>query len=286
MLGAVNGLDRSPTRTKALVATLLSTCLLSACTSANTDRADPSSAPTAGSHTSAEGNRTVYGEFIFRGRDRLVTNEFAHWNPQDPQARTSPDWAMTSGSLFLRSGVAYSGRPDRGQVDATSSRAMNSAVFRLVTKNRMYGDVRLTLRFRLLRFTQPSGDPVDDWNGLHLWLRYQDHAHLYVASVARRDDTATIKRKDPGGDSNDGHYTTLASRRAPVSLQAWHTATATIRTVEGAVHLTLDVDGSRVLDAVDGADGTPLLDPGGLGIRADNVEFEFANVRVDPLNGP
>lgn len=49
------------------------------------------------------------------GPDRLVTNEYAHWNPRAPDARRSADWDVTSGSLFIRDGVGWSvrrtGRP-------------------------------------------------------------------------------------------------------------------------------------------------------------------------------
>src|SRR4051794_8157100 len=46
------------------------------------------------------------------GRDRLVTNEFAHWNPRTPGTHVSRDWDVTSGSLFVHRGVAWTGVPD------------------------------------------------------------------------------------------------------------------------------------------------------------------------------
>lgn len=267
---------------------LLTLTLVGACTSADAPGSASSTEPGADTSSGADGNRSVYGEFAFGGRDRLVTNEYAHWNPDAPDARKSPVWDMTSGSLFVRNTVGYSGRPDRRAVDAASAKGTNSAVFRLVTRNRTYGDARFSMRFRMLRFN-PSGDQTDDWDGLHLWLRYQDETNMYIASVARRDHTATLKRKDPGGDANGGSYALLKSTRAAVSLDAWHTAVATIRNIQQdgkpAVELTLDIDGTRVLHAIDAGDqGGPLRRPGAVGIRADNLEFEFTDVRVGPAS--
>lgn len=273
---AVTTRDRKLSTLTSAAGAILGMALLGACATTPT----PSPEPPSRTRSAAPGDpQPIYGKFIFPGRDRLVTNEYAHWNPDSPDARTSPDWDMTSGSLFLRGGVAYSGRPDRGHVDATSSQATNSAIFRLVTKSKAYENVSLSFRFRLLTYTGQG--PSDDWNGLHLWLRYQDPTSLYTVSVARRDGTVAFKRKDPGGPDNGGRYTLLASRSAGVSGGQWHTATATIRDVEGGVHFTLDIDGSRVLEATD--DDDPLRAPGGIGIRADNLEFEFADVTVSPV---
>src|SRR5437762_3088405 len=40
----------------------------------------------------------------FSGPDRLLTNEFAYWNPDRPGAVQHSVWEMTSGSLFVRNG--------------------------------------------------------------------------------------------------------------------------------------------------------------------------------------
>ncbi len=224
--------------------------------------------------------RQVLSDFAPGDQDHLVTNEYAHWNSGAPDARTSRQWEMTSGSLFVRNKVAYSGRAERGEVDAASSKATNSAVFRLFTKQRTYDDVQFSLRFRMIGFAR-SGGPVDDWDGLHLWLRYRDQTQMYIASVARRDGTATLKRKDPGGSDNGGMYRLLTSTNAPLSMGEWHTALATIRTVRLGVEFTLDVDGRRVLETIDsGSSGEPLRAAGAVGIRADNLEFEFTDVGV------
>ncbi|MBK7722734.1 MAG: hypothetical protein IPI32_11095 [Austwickia sp.] len=267
----------------------LSGTLLSACTSTNLSPTGATTAtrtPSPGTPAGSAASRNVYGALVFGGADRLLTNEYAHWNPTAPDAVSSPVWDMTSGSLFVRNGVGYSGRPDRRTVDARSTSGTNSAVFRLVTKNRTYKDVRFAMRFRLLRFTGGEASR-DDWDGLHLWLRYHDETQMYVASLARRDGRTAVKRKDPGGESNGGTYTLLASAPAAVSLQEWHTAVVTARDIthEGrdAVRVTVEVDGATTLDVLDeGGTGTPLRTPGGVGVRADNCEFEFTDVVVGP----
>src|SRR4051794_32526455 len=50
--------------------------------------------------------------------DGLITSEFAHWHGARPGARRSPDWEMTSGSLFSRNGLFWTGIPDSCGGDA------------------------------------------------------------------------------------------------------------------------------------------------------------------------
>jgi hypothetical protein len=82
------------------------------------------------------------------GRDRLVTNEYAHWNPQAPASRIANDWDVTSGSLFVHNGVAWSGAPDKATPDATSSNGSGSSVFRMTTRRHDFGDVAVSLNLR------------------------------------------------------------------------------------------------------------------------------------------
>src|SRR5438552_719837 len=46
------------------------------------------------------------------GPDRLLTNEYAHANPDDGTAVRSSDWDVTSGSLFASDGAGWTGTPD------------------------------------------------------------------------------------------------------------------------------------------------------------------------------
>src|SRR4051812_1966306 len=81
------------------------------------------------------------------GPDRLVTNEVAHWNPDDPQARRSPDWDVTSGSLYVRDSVGWTGRPDDSAApNPGSTNGTGSSVFRMSTWRHDFAAVTVTLR--------------------------------------------------------------------------------------------------------------------------------------------
>ncbi|MEO5873767.1 MAG: ricin-type beta-trefoil lectin domain protein, partial [Streptosporangiaceae bacterium] len=59
----------------------------------------------------------------FAGADRLLTNSYANWNPADPQAARSPNWELTTGTMFIRHGVGWSGVPDATEPDVDSRSA-------------------------------------------------------------------------------------------------------------------------------------------------------------------
>jgi len=215
-------------------------------------------------------------------RQGLVTNEFAYWHPNAPGARHSPDWAMTSGSLFGADGAGWTGRPDGERPDATSSRATDSAVFRLASRRRDFGDTRVSLRLRLSRLVTTPRTTARSYDGVHLWLRFHSEQECYAVSVARRDGKAAVKRKTPGGPSNGGTYVTLATARAPMPQDTWTDVGATVTDLpDHLVRITLEVAGRRVLDVTDDAPGG-LSSPGGVGIRGDNAEFSFRDFAAQP----
>lgn len=228
------------------------------------------------------------GDFASRtsGHDRLVTNEYAHWNPHAPDARRSPDWDVTSGSLFVRDGAGWSGPPDRAVPDARSSTGTGSSVFRMNTRRADFGDVRVTLRVRVLRLVPGGGRaPTEPTDGVHLMLRRQDQTELYVASLARRDGLLVVKKKLTGGTENGGTYTTLGQVRHPFRPGAWQSFDVRI-TSNGRSLVTIAVrqGGRELLEAVDdGRHGPPIVRPGSIGLRADNCEFAFADLRAHPL---
>jgi hypothetical protein len=224
--------------------------------------------------------------------DGLVTNEYARWNPDDGAAVRSEVWEVTSGSLFAAGGTGWSGRPDRTGPDARSATATNSAVFRLVSHEDRFGDVRVSLDLSIDRWE--ADGPVNDWDGVHLFLRYQSAQELYYASVARRDGSVVAKKKAPAGatgatgegEGEDGEYRTLASVPGDRLAPGWHRVEARIRTLERppGVAIAVAVDGRAVLEALDdGATGPPIDAPGRVGIRADNTEFHVDNLVVAPL---
>lgn len=216
------------------------------------------------------------------GPDRLLTNEYAHWNPQDPRSRTSRDWDVTSGSLFVRHGVAWSGRPDPATPDATSSRGTGSSVFRMTTRRRDFGDVAVALRLHDLGLTSAGRAPASEIDGVHVFLRWQSPAELYVVSLNRRDGLIVIKKKRPGGPANGGTYVTLGQTRYAVPYGRWQDFAVRIKTSGGdLVTIAVRRSGRDVLSAVDdGTEGPAILSRGAVGIRGDNCEFEFRDFRV------
>ncbi|MFJ6390120.1 hypothetical protein ACIQJT_21220 [Streptomyces sp. NPDC091972] len=218
-------------------------------------------------------------EFPERG---LVTNEFAYWHPDAPGARHSPDWTMTSGSLFGLGGAGWSGRPDGERPDAGSVRATDSAVFRLASRRRDFGDTRLFLRLRVTDLVTTPRTPAQPYDGVHLWLRFHSEQECYAVSVVRRDGQVVVKRKTPGGPANGGTYVTLATASATLPPDGWTPVVATATDLpDRRVRITLDIAGRRVLDVTDASPGG-LYEPGGVGVRGDNTEFMFRDLTAQP----
>lgn len=220
--------------------------------------------------------------YSFTGPDRLVTNEHRFWHQRGAVEEDPPDWSMTSGSLFVRGGVGWSGRPDVGEPGPDSGASTNSAVFRLNTARRDFGDVEVSFRLRVLAMTSTVRTPPNEWDGVHVWLRYQSEYELYYASVARRDGVVTFKKKMPGGRSNDGTYHPLGEARGGAAPGRWAQVRVSVRNrPDGSVALAMSVDGRSVLTAVDhGEGGAPIVGAGSVGIRGDNCEFELQDFVV------
>jgi hypothetical protein len=220
-------------------------------------------------------------------RPVLVTNEYGHWHAIDPLAVQSPIWDMTSGSLFVRDGVWWTGRPDDLSPDPRSEAGTGSAVFRLTTREQGFGNVRVAVRLRIDAFVTSPGTPAEDWDGVHIFLRYQSQYQLYYASINRRDGTTAIKKKEPGGPSNGGTYYTLATGVAAVPIGEWQPVAAAVETLpSGGVRVSLYRGLDLLLETVDDGrlGGPPITNPGAVGIRGDNCEFEFRDFRVADLD--
>lgn len=218
---------------------------------------------------------------------RLVTNEYAHWNPTDAGAPRSSVWDMTSGSLFASEDAWWTGPIDDRSPDANSINGTDSAVFRLTTHDRSFGNVRVNLGLRVETFATTARTPAEAWDGVHIFLRYQSQFHLYYASINRRDGTTAIKKKEPGGVSNGGTYYTLARGEASVPVRDWQTVAASIRTLtDGSVRIALYRGPDLLLDTVDDGSigGPPITAAGAVGIRGDNCEFEFRAFTVTDLD--
>ncbi|WP_344833346.1 hypothetical protein [Actinocorallia longicatena] len=210
----------------------------------------------------------------FDGPDRLVTNAWAKWNRA---GATSPIWEVTSGSLFRRNGVGYSGYPDSAEPNAESSNGTGSNIFRADTKRRDMKDVRVDLKIRNLGLR--SGGP--DTDGIHVWLRYQTQFELYVVSLNRRDNSIVIKKKLAGGTENGGTYHELGQTGYTVPYGKWQSFSLSIRSAGDAAVITVKQGGRQLLSVTDrGTGGHVITNQGAVGVRADRCEFEFTDFRV------
>jgi hypothetical protein len=239
--------------------------------------------------STTEPSGPVLFEDTFDQPDGLITNDFAHWNPNNSQSVKSADWEMTSGSLFAKDGEAFTGVPD-GCEDSTptSVSCTGSAVFRLNSVRRDFGDVALSLNVVNDRLVTTSRTPAVDFDGIHLWLRYQSEYELYAVSFNRRDGHIVIKKKCEGGSENGGTYYELGKGELagfPIPFGAVQHVTATARNLpSGFVELTLARDGSTLLSVVDeGVGCAPITAPGAIGVRGDNDEFSFDDLAVSSL---
>ena len=135
----------------------------------------------------------------------LVTNEFATYNPRAAGAHRSKNWIVTSGSLFERDGAGWTGAPDGRKPDADSTNGTGSSVFRVVSRGSGFDNVSIRMRLRVDRMLGGLRTG-QNWDGVHLFARYQSPVRLYVVSVARRDGSVVAKKKVPGNNANGGTY--------------------------------------------------------------------------------
>lgn len=249
-------------------------------------RADaPSSKPGKSAEPGEPGGITLFADSFDRA-DGLVTNEYATWNPNSPQAVKSAGWQMTSGSLFAKGGAGWTGVPDGcSSASAGGSPCTASAVFRLNTARRDFGDVTVSTRLRIDRLVSTSRTPAVAWDGVHVWIRYQSEESLYYASFARRDGRIVVKKKCPGGSENGGTYYELAPGELsghPIPFgTSQQIAAAVANNADGSVTITMTRNGATILTATDrGLGCAPITAPGAVGIRGDNAEFSFDEFAV------
>jgi len=201
----------------------------------------------------------------YDGPDRVVATE---------HAQGDPDLELTSGSLLVRDGAAWTGPADSGAPEPGSG-TTHSAVFRARTRRDDLGDVRIDLDVRNEGLTDSGAVPARAFDGISLGVRYRSPDDLYYVNVHRRDGTVAVKRK------LDGRYTTLGVAPRAVPEGEWEHVRVEVRTVDGAVRIRLTIDGDVVLEVTD--DERPLLEPGRVLLRGDNCQFAFDDLRVTPL---
>lgn len=205
----------------------------------------------------------------FDGPDGLIASS------RHPEV-TSPLWLLTSGSLYRDQNEGWTGPID----DETES-----AVFRMVSRERDFDDLDMRLRLRVASFTTTDQTPAQDYDGAHIWVRYRSEFELYAVSVDRRDGSLIVKKKCPGGPSNGGTYYDLVepTHGAKPPLGVWQNIHVTARDLpNGLVSITAERD-SWKLDAVDAGIGcAPLRGTGAVGVRGDNAELRLDDIAVVP----
>lgn len=219
--------------------------------------------------------------FVARfARAGLVTNEYAYYNHASPLSVRSPDWVATSGSLFSRDGGGWTGVPDGQAPDPRSLAATDSAVFRLRTRRADFGNVAVSFKLRIDRVLTTQRTPAQDYDGVHVWLRYQNPNWLYFASVSRRDGRIVIGKKLP--TASGGRYADIVRvPDHPFPLNRWVSIRVSITSHGTTVVIRVLLDGRLVASAVDdGSHGPPILRPGHVGLRGDNTQFRFKNFEI------
>ena len=214
-------------------------------------------------------------------RDGVVAADVAA-----PQTRGG--WKVTSGTLMTHEGDLWSGQPDEGPPDAEQGRTGN-AVLRVVTERQDFREMTVRLEMRTLALKTTSRTPEQSWDGVHLFLRYQNPDNTYTVDLMRRDGSVTIKRKtcdDQGTVGQDepcegGEYSTLAEGSLPRSMH-WRRYVARVVDQHGGTKISLSVDGRPTLSVVDRA-SEALHGAGRVGLRGDNAEFIVRTFEVVPM---
>lgn len=222
----------------------------------------------------------------FDGPDRIYVNEYAHWNPGSVCPYVSDIWDMTSGSLFIKDGVGYSGVPTTEKsAKCESGLATNSDVFRLKTRKSDYGDQHVAFDIKLVAH---SKQPSTSFDGVHAWLHLRSESALYAVSFGRWDGTFVIKKKIPVNQanctdqSNGGCYVTLGkpvSRSDLITPQTWRHIDIYVTHSQSDPEISLFVDGELIVTAVDADVSGPAYSQGSFGLRADNTEFYIKEIR-------
>ncbi len=140
----------------------------------------------------------------------------------------------------------------------------------------------VNFQLRVAGLVSTARTPAESYDGVHVFLRYQNQRELYVVSVYRRDGVVAIKEKIPGGPANGGTYYTLAEARAGVPRDSWSAVSVSIVTTGSkTVRIALSINGRTVL-ASTGSRGRvdPILAAGRVGLRGDNCQFFFRDFTV------
>jgi hypothetical protein len=236
---------------------------------------------------SGGGSEDLLFEAEFDGPDRLLSNEWAFRHPGAPEAVVSPQWFVTSGSLFVRSEAGTNGTLDDRAANPRSTTGTNSAVFRTYTKRRFRPSYKVTFEVRVEPPRQVPGLSPAPWDGLHLMVDADSPEAAYYVSLYRRNGQSVIKKKTPGGSVAGGSYAPL-SHYVPSHIQPgrWTEVRVDVRSAgDDGVTIDLYENGTLLTTATDtpSLSGSPPFREGRIGIRADKTTFAIRDFRVEAL---
>jgi hypothetical protein len=157
----------------------------------------------------------------------------------------------------------------------------------MVSAQSGFTDVNIQMRLRVDDLITTARTSAQDFDGVHVWVRYQSEEQLYAVSVDRRDGVMVIKKKCPGGPSNGGRYIDLGapSNGRAIPIGQWQVVEVELRDLpDGSVHIAAHRDNWGV-EAVDrGSECGPIRGSGRVGIRGDNAELRVDDVFVRPVD--
>lgn len=143
--------------------------------------------------------------------------------------------------------------------------------------------------FSLLNHGVTVDTPMpEDWDGVHVALRYADDCRTYYASVNRRDNKVVIKKRVPDGRSTCGSFYNLSGYAAyDVPYGEWQKIRATVSTRrDGSVLIEVFINGRLAARGVDeGQGGPPILGPGEVILRADAAALEYDDFAIESIPG-
>jgi hypothetical protein len=228
----------------------------------------------------------------FNGPDRIFTNAASFYSKSCPYV--SPNWEMTSGTLLIKNGIGYSGIPTSETTSTCNSQsATNSSVFRLNTVRKDFLNVRVALDYDVVKHGGANAQQ-NAFDGVHIWLGYQDEYNLYAATIFRWDQTFVTKKKVATSKvsckdvSNGGCYFNISpevKNSTVMKTNTWHHADIVYSSNPSNESVTIQtyIDGKLVNTGIDNHIASSTFPAGALGIRGDDTEFYFKNFRVTKL---
>lgn len=227
------------------------------------------------------------------GTDRIVTNEFNHWNKNSACPYKSDIWDMTSGTLLIKNGMGYSGVPTSEKKSICDSTVQNnSAIFRLNTKQNNFSNATVSLDYMPIQHGG-GGATNHSYDGIHVWVGYKTQYSLYIATIFRWDENLVIKKKVPQAQAqctdpaNEGCYYNLTDEKPYPDIttaNVWHHADIKFAAnTNEEVTITERIDGQTVFQGTDTNIHGPAYTSGAVGVRGDNTEFYFKNFTVTQL---